>query len=205
MRRLGILAIGMICILLATSCGSEAYREYRKNSKKFEKQLNRAKTLEDMQKAHEYIPSYGNQELMTKDEQYKLKKEAEEHIDLWESKIGNYITGTYTFTCGNNNYKIVIKGDGNEYCGNASVYKNGTLVSDEGKWCKTDVSSSFLSLKMTTNYLHCIEVDFPRMSEFGYRDNFDLRIDFLWLNAYMGDQPCTQYGDCDLTFELQKK
>ena len=74
MRRLGILAIGMICILLATSCGSEAYREYRKNSKKFEKQLKRAKTLEDMQKAHEYIPSYGNQELMTKDEQYKLKK-----------------------------------------------------------------------------------------------------------------------------------
>ena len=57
---------------------------------------------------------------------------------------------------------------------------------------------------MTTNYLHCIEVDFPRMSEFGYRDNFDLRIDFLWLNAYMGDQQCTQYGDCDLTFELQK-
>ena len=203
MRRLGILASGMICILLATSCESEAYREYRKNSKKFEKQLKKAKTLEDMQKAHEYMPSYSNQELMTKDEQYKVKKEAEEHIDLWESKIGNYIVGTYTFTCGNSNYKIVIKGDGNEYCGNASVYKNGTLVSDEGKWCKTDKWSTGL-FSIGTNYPHYIEIDFPEMSQFGYRDNFDLLIDFLWLNANMGDQPSTQYTDCDLSFEVQR-
>lgn len=129
-----LLLMSVFCITLFASCGSEAYKECKKSYSEFEKRLKKATTEEEMVKATECYIGRGDLDLMTNDEQYKIKNWRAELADLWDEKIVSFCPGTYTYTSDGNNYKLVVDADDDAYNGHASLYKNGSLLSNEGSW-----------------------------------------------------------------------
>ena len=128
--------MSVFCIVLFASCGSEAYKECKKGYSEFEKRLKKATTVYEMAQAMEFYIGRGDLDLMTNDEQFKIKKWRKELVELWDEKIVLLFPGTYTYTSDGDNYKLVVDADDDAIAGHATLYKNGTLLSNEGKWSK---------------------------------------------------------------------
>lgn len=128
--------MSVFCITLLASCGSKAYKECKKSYSEFENKLKKATTGDEIFQATECYIGRGDLDLMTNNEQYKIKKWREELADLWDEKITKVCPGTYTYTSDGDNYKLVVDADDDAIDGHASLYKNGTLLSNEGSWSK---------------------------------------------------------------------
>lgn len=178
-----LLLMSVFCITLFASCGSEAYKECKKSYSEFEKRLKKATTEEEMVKATECYIGEGNLKLMTNNEQYKIDKWFVELSDLWEEKFVFFCPGTYSYSSCGNSYKLVIDADDDAYNGHATLFKNGTLVSNRGEWSRK--SSDFWPFSIRVEFPNDSFEEDDWWSGIGRRRYYDIIINVLEKNCRM--------------------